>query len=75
MRPAADLADPPGQERAQPGLQRPALTDRPGRDQVSNVFQAHPDHDGFDPPGRPRPGGDVENKGEGCRRPRIRAAD
>jgi hypothetical protein len=39
----ADPAYPSGQVRAQSGLQRPALADRPGRDQVDDVFQAHPD--------------------------------
>jgi hypothetical protein len=39
----ADLADPPGQECAQASLQGPALAGRPRRDQVGDVFQAHPD--------------------------------
>jgi hypothetical protein len=39
----ADLAYPSGQVRAQPGLQRPALADRPRRNQAGDVFQAHPD--------------------------------
>jgi hypothetical protein len=39
----ADLAYSSGQVRAQPGLQRPALAGRPGRDQAGDVFQAHPD--------------------------------
>ena len=37
------LADPPGQEHTQAGLQRPALARRSCRNQIGDVFQAHPD--------------------------------
>jgi hypothetical protein len=40
---AAYLIYPSGQVRTQPGLQRPAFADRPGRHQVGDVFQGHPD--------------------------------